>query len=139
MATHPHENDISIGEGRWIATGDLKIGPERLEELDPFLEPIRSFLYFLETACVAECCGINAYELWPKDIETAFSKLKQYEQARLISNLNELSSIVAKLPTDIVVSTRMNNYFRKDVFVELIRHIHSVVVNLISDPPDSES
>lgn len=126
MSRRPHENDISIGKDRWITFGDLNDGQERAVELDPLLACVMSFLDLLETECVAACCGIDAYGLWPDNINTAIASLSTPEKSRLILNLAQVQTEVENLPTDTVVSTRLNQYFRKRVFLEVLRHVRSV-------------
>lgn len=127
------KNDISIGEDRWITFGDLKNGQERAVDIDPYLEPVMSFLDLLETECVAGCCGIHAYGLWPDNINGALKTLGNQERHRLMSDLVKISTEVENLATDTVVSNRLNQYFRKDVFLEILEHIRSVAEEGDSD------
>lgn len=126
MSRRPHKNDISIGEDRWITFGDLNNGQGRAIELDPFLTRVMPFLDLLETECVAACCGIDAYGLWPDKIKNAMATLNRQDKSRLISNLAQLQTDVDNMPADMVVSTRLNQFFHKGVFLEVLSHIRSV-------------
>lgn len=116
----PNRNDISIGKDRWITFVELDGQQTSAVELDEILKPIEPFLDSLETECVAACCGIDAYALWPEDIAGA---TKQSD----IPNLSQAIDTVQKRITDTVgdsyVSHRMNNFFHRQTLVQLIDHI----------------
>jgi hypothetical protein len=127
MPRRPHENDIRIGEDRWIETGTLNLNDPRMADLDPWLNPLDSFLGLLETYCVAGCCGIDAFGFLPGEIRTAVARLSPNEVARLLAELFVLREAVAALDCETVSSRRLNQLFRKIVFLELVDHIRSVV------------
>lgn len=66
-----NRNVISIGKARWITFVELDGRQSSAIELDEILKPIEPFLDSLEKECVAACCGIDAYTLWPEDIAGA--------------------------------------------------------------------
>lgn len=78
----PNRNDISIGKDKWITFIDLVDGQRDAIELDEILKPVEPFLNMLETECVAACCGVDAYSLWPDDIATAAKRLDPIELRR---------------------------------------------------------
>jgi len=130
MSRRPNKDDISIGEDRWITFGDLNRGQARAVPIDPLLLSVMPLLDLLETECVSGCCGVDAFSFWPDVIQNATSQLKPQDRECLVSNLERLQSEVEALQTDTVVSTRMNQYFQKSVFLELLRHIRSVLETL---------
>jgi hypothetical protein len=127
MGRRPHKHDISIGQDRWIHFGDLAGGQTRALNIDPHLAPVLPFLRTLETECDVHCCGIDAFGLWPKQIEQAVVTLNQRERDKLAIKLRDVLGEVEKLPSDTVVSKHLNQYFRKPVFLEVLAHIYGVV------------
>lgn len=127
MASRPHKNDISIGEDTWIKFGNLRNGQARAVEIDPLLAPVMSFFLSLETGCEAECCGIGAFQLWPENIENVIASFNAAERKELSLKLASVNKVIQELPTDTVVSTRLNQYFRKSVFLEILAHVLGVV------------
>lgn len=139
MAKRPHKNDISIGQDRWIKFGDLDGGQARAIEIDPHLTPLMPFLETLETHCEAECCGIDAFGLWPEHIEKAATALDQRQLERLATDLAAVQSEIESLPGDTVVSKRMNQYFRKVVFLEILAHVHRVIQGMAQGIPGAKT
>jgi hypothetical protein len=127
MSRRPRKNEISIGQDRWISFGDLDGGQARAIEIDPHLALVMPFFNRLETECVADCCGIDAYRLWPEDIKKAVATLDQPQLEKLARDLVSALSEIEQLPCDTVVSTRLNQYFRKAVFISVLAHISKVV------------
>src|SRR5262245_2403335 len=127
MGRRPHKNDISIGQDRWITFGDLAGGQARAVQIDPQLAPVMPFLESLETECVVDCCGIDAFGLWPEQVEKAVGTLRQRERDRLVTSLLSVQDEIGRLPSDTLISTRMNQYFRKEVFLEVLAHIRGVI------------
>jgi hypothetical protein len=139
MARRPIYNDISIGKNRWIAFGDLADGQARASEIDPNLAPVMPFIKSLETKCVAGCCGIDAFNLWPDEIKKAIAPLDRRAVEKLASDLSVVQSEVERLPCDTVLSTQMNQYFRKTVFLEVLTHIRNVVESIQSNSAESDA
>jgi hypothetical protein len=138
MGRRPHKNDISIGQDCWIRFGNLAGGQARAVQIDPYLAAVMPFLDSLETECVVDCCGIDAFGLWPEQIEKAVGSLSQRERERLASSLLSVQGDIERLPSDTVVSTRMNQYFRKEVFLEVLAHIRGVIEGLAAKLPTKE-
>jgi hypothetical protein len=123
----PNPNDISIGQDKWITFVDIANRPyERAESIDHLISPIEPFWSALETNCVAGCCGIDAFSLWPEDIEAASSS---QERQAIVSALESLREFGESSSADTFVSSRLNNLFDKKVLIELIQHIQSYVVS----------
>ena len=116
----PNRNDISIGKDKWITFIELDGGQSSAIELDEILKPIEPFVTSLETECVAACCGIGAYALWPEDIATA---AKHTDRAELRRCLDAVQTHIAKTNGDTFVSQRMNNFFHRATLLELFNHI----------------
>ncbi|VWC57430.1 hypothetical protein BLA18112_00510 [Burkholderia lata] len=127
MNRKPHKDDISIGPDRWIEFGDLSGGHAQAAAIDPSLAEVMPLIDVLETNCVAECCGIDAFGFWPDEIAVAVATRDHDALARLVDDLLSVQRSIDALPSDLVVSTRMNQYFRKAVVLELLAHIRTTV------------
>ncbi|VWC78599.1 DUF6331 family protein [Burkholderia contaminans] len=127
MNGRPHKNDISIGPDRWIEFGDLMGKQAQAVPIDPCLAGIMPLIDALETDCVAECCGIDAFVFWPDEIASAVGTRDCAALAQLADDLLMVQRSIDALPADLVVSTRMNQYFRKAAMLELLAHIRTTV------------
>ncbi|ABB11592.1 DUF6331 family protein [Burkholderia lata] len=127
MNGKPHKHDISIGPDRWIEFGDLSGGHAQAAAIDPSLAEVMPLIDVLETHCVAECCGVDAFGFWPDEIEVAVATQDRDALARLVDDLLSVQRSIDALPSEIVVSTRMNHYFRKAVLLELLAHIRTTI------------
>ena len=116
----PNPNDISVGKDKWITFIELDGQQTIAFELDEVLRPIEPFLNALETNCVAGCCGIDAYALWPDDIVSA-AKLSVV--ADLPRAINDVRMRIVDADADSFVSYRMDNYFHKTTLLQLVDHI----------------
>ena len=112
--------DISIGQDKWIKWIELDPNNKDEFEIDPSLESTKPFWKNLETECVAECCGIDAFSFWPENIQKAS---KDFDTIGLKAQLVKLRDAVIQSNSKVVVSERLNNLFDKKVFVELVDHI----------------
>ncbi|VWD43231.1 hypothetical protein BLA50215_05547 [Burkholderia lata] len=127
MNGKPHKDDISIGPDRWIEFGDLSGGQAQALAIDPCLAEVMPLIDALETDCVAACCGIDAFGFWPDEIAVAVGTREHDALARLADDLLSVQRSIDALPSDLVVSTRMNQYFRKAVVLELLAHIRTTI------------
>ena len=116
----PNRNDICIGQDKWITFIELDDQQTNVIELDEILKPVESFLELLETDCLAACCGIDAYALWPNDIKHA---ARQSEIKNLSISIDDARQRIAASIGDTFVSHRMNNYFHRQTLLQLIDHI----------------
>jgi hypothetical protein len=119
-------NDISIGPDKWITFVDISDRPyTEAVSIDHCISPMESLWSALETECVAGCCGIHAFSLWPEDIQTVY---RSQDERAIASGLETLREFVEKSRADTFVSSRLNNLFDKKVLLELIQHLQSYVV-----------
>jgi hypothetical protein len=116
----PNRNDISIGKGKWITFVELDGQQTDAIDLDEILKPIEPFLNSLETECVAGCCGVDAYALWPEDIAGA---AKQSDLSNLSRSIETARKQIIDSGGDSFVSHRMNNFFQRQTLLQLIDHI----------------
>ena len=123
MPTHA----ISIGKGEWITFIDVDGRQGRAVPIDHLIAPMESFWAALETNCVAACCGIDAFSLWPENIRRAASTVVSKS---LADNLASLRGFIEHSGADIFVSQRLNNYFDRQVLLQVIDHIHAYASSL---------
>jgi hypothetical protein len=120
----PNRNDISIGNDKWITFIELDGRQSSAIALDEILKPIEPFLKLLETECVAACCGIDAYALWPEDIAGA---ARRSEIPNLSKMIDAARQRIVETGGDSFVSHRMNNYFDRQTLLQLIDHMSHCV------------
>jgi hypothetical protein len=133
----PNRNDINIGEDKWITFIELQGRQSNPIDADKILDPIKPFLDRLETECVAACCGIDAYGLWPDDIARA---TRDFGDPGLPDRIAAVRNRIAEAGGDVFVSHRMNNYFDKQVLLQLLDHIACCVVygRGVDEQPDAD-
>ncbi|CAM2187720.1 hypothetical protein KDX15_12610 [Burkholderia cenocepacia] len=127
MNRNAHKNDIGIGQDRWIECGDLPVDLSNAIDVDPHLAAVMPLIDALETNCVAGCCGIDAFGLWSDEIAVALDTWDSDALTRLVDDLLSVRHAIEALPSDIVVSKRINQYFRKMVMLELLAHLRTTI------------
>jgi hypothetical protein len=115
-----HKNDISIGENLWIPFIDITDRNDSSVNIDNLILRVNDLWNALETHCVAGCCGIDAFALWPEDIEKVKGSLNVQN---LVAELQSIHAEIVALPKDLVSSSRLNNWFDKSVFLALLEHL----------------
>lgn len=130
----PNRHDIFIGEDQWIPFIELETPYSDAEDLDVILAPIQPFLDLLETECVADCCGIDAYALWPEAITNAATKSNDLDLAKRIVDVRKQ---IVESHGNSFVSNRMNNYFAKPTLLQLIDHLaHNMQTGIVGEQSD---
>lgn len=117
--TKPPTDNISIGETAVIEWIELK-DPDNAFEIDELLQPTLSFWKNMETVCEAECCGISAFNFHDKGVAVAVAAS---EDAAIVSKLIELRQKVDELRELTLVSMKLNQFFDKAVFLQLMDHL----------------
>lgn len=116
-----HDSDISINQDKWISWIELDQNKIPLD-IDSFLQPTIPFWTALETECVSACCGIDAFAMWPDDIQKA---KRQLNDDLIKQKFQTLRSDLSK-QTDLVFSSSyINNIFDKRLFLQIVDHIIS--------------
>ena len=114
-------NDISIGKNKWISWINFDLASnDEIFEIDNLLKPTFAFWEMLETQCMAECCGIEAFAFWEDDIRLAINKVDKNE---LTQNLLHAKIEIENRVEGIVSSAKLNNLMDKSVFIQLLNHI----------------
>lgn len=115
-----HRGEISIGQDEWIPYFDLEGRHDSAVEIDFLLRDSEDVWGALETACVAGCCSIAAFEFWPEDVARAAGDLEVHAA---VGKIERLRSAVERICADVLVSRRLNCYFDKRQFTMLLDHL----------------
>ena len=115
-----HRGEISIGKDEWLPYFDLEGRYESAIDIDVLVRDTSDVWTALETQCVAGCCGIEAFEFWPEDVQKASAHL---DVAAAIQKLASLRSAIGGLSAEVLLSRRMNSYFDKRQFLLLLDHL----------------
>lgn len=118
-----HKHDISIGEDQWIIFGDLKNGQNEAFNVDSLMEALIPMWKSLETQCAAECCGIDAYDLWEEDV---LKNTENFNHQALIEELVKFRNEIASLEQEVLVSKVLNNFFTKETFIKVLEHLLTI-------------
>ncbi|MGA0556766.1 DUF6331 family protein [Larkinella sp. VNQ87] len=125
---------ISIGPDQEIKLIEFDYDPDSVLEVDELLgyssdaiakyhnakDPLGQFWNYLETECLAGCCGIDAFGLWPEDIAKAVKKL---DKKGLLEQLEQLRARVVNSREQIVGYHRLNYNFARLSFLELLDYL----------------
>jgi len=118
----PPKNAILLGAGQWIEHIDLTGRYESAVNVDLLLMDLESMWSALETECVADCCGIDAFDFSAENIANAASKLNN---AEVCIKIERLRTQLGALGADVFVSKRLNNYCDRAVFEALLNHLQN--------------
>ena len=118
------KDDIFIGEDQWIKFISLEGRYELAIETDQFLEDLWPLVQNLETHCVAECCGFEAFDFTPEAIHSA---MRGMNRSQLLRACKQAQEGIAAVDSTVVVSARMNNLADKAVMLQLVGHIESCI------------
>lgn len=117
--------DISIGKNNLIKWVEFDPMDENaILEIDYLLKPTFDFWHGIETQCVADCCGIDAFAFWPDDI---IKSSAEFDQTQLVVDLRNVKEELTMSPKRIVSSMRLNALLDKGVFIELVDHILATI------------
>ena len=116
-----HDNDISIGRDKWISWIELDQSKNPLN-IDSFLQPTVPLWKILETECVSACCGIDAFAIWPENIQNA---KRQLNDDLINQKFQTLRAELSKQTDMVFTSSYLNSLFDKRVFLQILDHIIS--------------
>lgn len=111
--------DIRVGEFEVIKWIEYDANIPSLQ-IDHLLQPLIQLFDALETECVRDCCGIDAFSFWPQTIKKASERLVIAERSTALDGIIEEVEI---LKSESVEVSFLNNHFHKEVFVHLLKHI----------------
>lgn len=112
--------DIYIGNECWIEAISVDGRQTDAVNIDYLLDDLGNFWDALEQDCVAECCGLDAFDFTQKTIEQVAldGDLKE-----LRTSIDKLIESVRHLKAEVLVTGRLNQYVDKKTFLELLAHI----------------
>ena len=125
MTQRDRQDDIQIGDDAWIEWISLDGRYEQAVDIDPLLGELWPLICLLETHCVADCCGMDAYDFTREAVNTALLEL---DRAQLHAACAQAHSAVAAAASDVLLSNTMNHYADKRVFLQLLDHLDKCIV-----------
>lgn len=111
---------ISLGEGKKIPLTDIERGRDRAVNIDGVVLRLEGFWRLLETECVAECCGIDAFYFGPEKVRAASIS---HDRAEILAHLAELRALVEENSSGFFFSRRLNQYFDRAAILQLVGHL----------------
>ncbi|MEG0882247.1 MAG: DUF6331 family protein [Janthinobacterium sp.] len=120
MTQRDRQDDIQIGDDAWIEWISLDGRYEQAIDIDPLLGELWPLICLLETHCVADCCGMDAYDFTREAVNTALLEL---DRAKLHAACAQAHSAVAAAASDVFTSNTMNHMADKRVFLQLLEHL----------------
>ncbi len=112
---------VSDEEKDWIKWIEFDSSKSELLEIDQLILERKQFWDKLETECLKDCCGFNAYSFFPEDIRKAKSVETNFD-----IYMEQIVRFVSQSDRKIVISSYMNQLIHKKPFLELIKHIRNV-------------
>ncbi|MCC7705181.1 hypothetical protein IGS59_23325 [Janthinobacterium sp. GW460P] len=125
MTERDRQYDIQIGDDAWIEFIDLDGRYDQAVDIDALLGELWPLICRLETHCVAGCCGMDAYDFTPEAIATALLEL---DRAQLHAACAAAKEAVTAAASDVLLSSTMNHYADKRVFLQLLGHLDACIV-----------
>ena len=83
-------------------------------------DPLTEFWNKTETECIAGCCGIGAFGIWPEQIVDA---VKELDINTLVNQLERIKEEVLASDAGIISYSRLNYNFARVSFLELIDYL----------------
>lgn len=115
-------NNIRVGPSRWIEFIDLDGRYDQAVQVDPLLAELSELWRAIELHCVAECCGLGAFDFTPEAIVDATADM---DVSALRASLNDAIRAVEALDSTVVVSARLNTIADSKTLLDLLSHIRS--------------
>ena len=120
-------DDVIIGPGKSIPWIQVDPNDKGLFDIDELLMPTWAYWSRLESECLHECCGIHAFNFLPENISKAVEDL---DLPNLINMMTLLKTQLESSSKQIFISDKFNNLFAKELFITLLDHNISTIVNI---------
>lgn len=114
---------IYINDKAWIDWIDFDTSTTNYDIIDELMEETAYFWQELEVACVAECCGIEAFSFREDIISSVFTRL---ERVLIHQQLNKALTKIKTLKQEVVLYHKWNQYMHRDFLVALVEHVLQV-------------
>lgn len=118
--------NISIGKDTWIKWIEFDPKFTKAKQIDSIIEPTKEFWTYLETECVAECCGLDAFSFWPEDIQSATHKAGI---PNLELSFSQIIKDIESFNDEVLMSFILNQLINRKVFLQLLEHIKTNIQN----------
>ncbi|MEM7735651.1 MAG: DUF6331 family protein [Deinococcota bacterium] len=114
--------DIRVDDNLWLQWIGIEGRYHEAQDIDNIIDrpPLDKFWTQLETICVKDCCGLDAFDFRPKAIAQATAHLAT---DTLQIKLEQVRDTLQSVDKDIVSSVRLNSISQKDFFISLLDHI----------------
>lgn len=114
---------IKIGpeQDDWIEWVEFKAKDTEPIDIDPIILEKKEFWDKLETECVKECCGFDAFSFYPKSITTAKTNEVNFEHY-----LDGLKKHITTSESSIFISRYLNQLVHKTTLLNLLDHIKRI-------------
>ena len=119
-----HKDDIPIGEDEWIEFINLEGQYDQAVEIDQYLEGLKPLIEKLDTQCLADCCGFDAFDFTRAGI---YEALDDMDCDQLLRACVQAQNQIKAIDSNVVVSTRMNNLADRQVLMKLLMHIENCI------------
>jgi len=116
----PSANAIWLGEGDWIEVADLTGRRDAAVDIDPELRSLEAMWQALESSCVAECCGLDAFDFSAGNIASAAGRLDVPE---VCAALAAVRRHLGDRGADVLLSHRLNYAFERGALDALLGHL----------------
>lgn len=114
--------DIRIGERDWVFGSRPDAAIARVS-VDEQLIPVNPLFDALESKCMKDCCGLQAFGFWPSRIEQTLLRFDVHEQVDL---LRKCIASLEGMDAEVVSSKFLGEISReKKQVVAILRHILS--------------
>ena len=117
---HQPENDIKLDNNQVIEWFDFNPESDKNVDITYLTTPLVKFFKTLETECLSECCGIDAFDFSEENIK---QNLCKFDKDKLIQNLLTILNDLEFQDTISVSSTDLNQLFHKKTFADLVSYI----------------
>ena len=121
-------NDIFLDKDMWLKWVEIQPNNDAINLDDLMGNSIKEFFISLETECVSGCCGIDAFDMSTENIDKWFKG----DVGHVISDFNHLVKVLNDKNNDLVISSHLNNFFDKSVFVELCNYLTGILKSRIT-------
>ncbi|UKN03487.1 DUF6331 family protein [Paracrocinitomix mangrovi] len=119
--------DILIGEDEYISWINWDLDKVQVHDIDYLIDPKNKFWNSLETLCVAECCGLDAFDWTTENVTKAYLECDREE---LTKTLEDAINVIENRTENVVSSTRLNQLFDRHVFINLLKHLKKQCITL---------
>ena len=116
----PAEPFIDLGDGQRIELPPIDIKPGKVLDMDALAPDIAPLWDALETLCVAECCGIDAFDFSAEQLAAA---RRQLDAGAIQLQLLHLQTMLLLAHQPVVVISRINQYLERYAALQLIAHL----------------